>query len=228
MRARQAFSSSVGTKLLIALTGLALVGFLIFHLAGNLLLFWGPAEYNEHAHALISNPLVIPAELGLVAIFLLHVIKAIANFLKNRQARPERYETKAWAGGPSRKTWASTTMIASGLITLIFVPLHLVTFKYGPNYAATEAGVRDLYRLLIEVFQSPGYVIFYVFAMGVLGMHLRHGVSSSLQSLGLIPARWTKAFLISGFLLALVVGAGFVLIPIYIYLFVSPAGPGQP
>jgi succinate dehydrogenase cytochrome b subunit len=228
MRARPGFSSSVGTKLLIALTGLALVGFLIFHLWGNLLLFWGPAKYNEHAHALISNPLVIPAELGLIAIFLLHVIKAITNFLKNRHARPERYETQAWAGGKSRKTWASTTMIASGLITLIFVPLHLVTFKYGPNYAAREAGVRDLYRLLIEAFQSPIQVVFYVFAMGVLGMHLRHGVSSSLQSLGLIPARWTRAFLVAGFLLALAVGAGFVLIPIYIYLFVSPGGPGQP
>jgi succinate dehydrogenase / fumarate reductase cytochrome b subunit len=229
VRTRQAFSSSVGTKLLIALTGLALVGFLIFHLAGNLLLFFGPEAYNEHAHALIANPLVVPAELGLIAIFLLHVFKAIANFFRNRQARPDRYETKAWAGAASRKTWASTTMIVSGLITLVFVPLHLVTFKYGPYYAAaSHAGVRDLYRLLIEVFQHPGYVVFYVVTMGVIGMHLRHGVSSSLQSLGLIPARWTRVFLATGLLLAVAVGAGFVLIPIYIYLFVSPGGPALP
>lgn len=228
MRARQAFSSSVGTKVLIALTGLALVGFLVFHLAGNLLLFFGPETYNAHAHALISNPLVVPAELGLIAIFLLHVFKAASNFLKNRRARPDRYETKAWAGGPSRKSWASATMIASGLVTLAFVPLHLVTFKYGTYYASAEAGVRDLYRLLIEVFQSPLYVVFYVAAMGVLGMHLRHGVSSSLQSLGLIPARWTRLFLAAGLLLALAVGAGFVVIPVYIYFFVSPGGPALP
>lgn len=222
MRARQAFSTSVGTKLLIALTGLTLVGFLIFHLAGNLLLFWGPEKYNEHAHVLISNPLVIPAELGLIAIFLLHVVKAVANFFANRRARPHGYEVKTWAGGPSRKTWASTTMIVSGVVTLLFVPLHLVTFKYGPYYAATEAGVRDLYRLLIEVFQSPGYVVFYVLTMTILGLHLRHGVSSSLQSLGLIPARWTRAFLGTCLAIALLLGAGFVLIPVYIFLFMQP------
>ncbi len=228
MRARQLFTSSVGTKLLIALTGLTLVAFLIVHLAGNLLLFWGAEKYNAYAHALISNPLVVPAELGLLAVFLLHAIKAMASFLGNRKARPVPYETKSWAGGSSRKTWASTTMILSGVITLVFVPLHLVTFKYGPDYASAEAGVRDLYRLLIEVFQHPGYVIYYVLAMAVIGMHLRHGVSSSLQSLGLIPARWTRAFLTVGMLLALAVGGGFLLIPVYIYLFVTPGGAGLP
>src|SRR4030095_16421648 len=98
MRTLIAFSSSVGTKLLLALTGLALVGFLIFHLAGNLLLFFGPAAYNEHAHALIANPLVVPAELGLLAIFLLHAFKAVSNFVRNRGARPKRYEVAKWAG----------------------------------------------------------------------------------------------------------------------------------
>ena len=87
MRARQAFSTSVGTKLLIALTGLALVGFLAFHLYGNLLLFFGGPIYNEHAHVLISNPLVVPAELGLIAIFLLHVTKAVLNYFDNRASR---------------------------------------------------------------------------------------------------------------------------------------------
>jgi succinate dehydrogenase / fumarate reductase cytochrome b subunit len=222
MRALQAFSTTVGTKLLIALTGLALVGFLVFHLAGNLLLFFGPVAYNEHAHALISNPLVIPAEIGLIALFLLHAGKAVLNFIGNQSARPRGYEQKVWAGGPSRKSWASTTMIASGLVLFLFVPFHLVTFKYGPYYDSPEAGVRDLYRLLVEVFQSPGYVAFYVVAMTIVGLHLRHGVSSSLQSLGLIPAAWTRAFLILGFVTALLVGAGFVLIPVYVYFFIRP------
>jgi succinate dehydrogenase / fumarate reductase cytochrome b subunit len=222
MRTLLAFSSSVGTKLLLALTGLALVGFLIFHLAGNLLLFFGPVAYNEHAHALISNPLVIPAELGLLAIFLLHAFKAVSNFVRNRGARPKGYQMAKWAGGTSRKSLASTSMIVSGLIILAFVPLHLIKFKYGPYYAAPEPGVRDLYRLMIEVFQSGWTVAIYVITMIVIGMHLRHGVSSSLQSLGLIPARWTRAFLGTGLVLALLVGAGFVLIPIYIYF----RGPG--
>ncbi len=221
MRALKAFSTSVGTKLLIGLTGLSLVGFLIFHLYGNLLLFFGPEKYNEHAHALISNPLVIPAELGLVAIFLLHAIKAVLNFFSNRSARPDDYAVKTSAGGPSRKSWASATMILSGVILFVFVPFHLVTFKYGAGYAA-GGGVRDLYRLLIEVFQSPGYVIYYVVAMVIVGLHLRHGVSSSLQSLGLIPAAWTRTFLATCYVVALLIGAGFVLIPIYIYFYIRP------
>jgi len=219
MRALKAFSTTVGTKILIALTGLALVGFLVFHLVGNLLLFWGPEKYNEHAHALISNPLVIPAEFGLIALFLVHAIKAATNFFRNREARPRRYEIRQWAGGPSRKSWASVSMIFSGLVLFFFVFGHLVTFKYGPYYDSPEPGVRDLYRLLIEVFQHPAYVVFYVVCMTVVGLHLRHGVASALQSLGLIPERWTRAFLITGIVVAVTVGAGFVLIPIWVYLF---------
>ena len=222
MRTLQAFTTSVGTKLLLALTGLALVGFLIAHLAGNLLLFFGPAAFNDYSHALISNPLIVPAELGLIAIFLLHAIKAVLNAVSNRGARRARYETKKWAGGPSRKSWASTSMIVTGLLTFLFVPLHLITFKYGPDYAGAEAGVRDLYRLVVEVFQSPGYVAYYVVMMVIVGLHLRHGVSSSLQSLGLIPERWTRAFLRAGIGLAVVIGAGFVMIPLYIFFFIRP------
>jgi succinate dehydrogenase / fumarate reductase cytochrome b subunit len=223
MRTRPAFSTSVGTKLLIALTGLCLVGFLAFHLYGNLLLFFGGEKYNEHAHALISNPLVIPAELGLIAIFLLHVFKAVLNYFDNRAARQQGYEVKKWAGGPSRKSWGSATMIFSGIVIFVFVPLHLITFKYGANYAAPgEPGVRDLYRLLIEVFQSPFYVVYYVVAMVVVGFHLRHGVASSLQSLGLVPAPWTRAVLAACWSVAMLLGAGFVLVPVYIYLFIRP------
>jgi succinate dehydrogenase / fumarate reductase cytochrome b subunit len=222
MRTRQAFSTTVGTKLLIGVTGIALVGFLIFHLFGNLLLFLGPEKYNEHAHALISNPLVIPAELGLIAIFLLHAIKAVLNYVGNRAARPVGYDQKKWAGGPSRKSWGSATMIFTGIALFLFVPFHLVTFKYGPNYASSVAGVRDLHRLMVEVFQSPGYVAFYTASMLIVALHIRHGVASSLQSLGLIPAAWTRAFLGASLALALAIGAGFVLIPIYIYFFVHP------
>ncbi len=91
MRALRILSSSVGTKFILAFTGLALFGFLIVHLYGNLLAFLGPASYNEHAHALISNPLIIPAELGLAALFLTHIVKAVTNYLKNRGARPDGY-----------------------------------------------------------------------------------------------------------------------------------------
>jgi succinate dehydrogenase / fumarate reductase cytochrome b subunit len=214
----EGLGSSVGTKILIGLTGLALVGFLAFHLFGNLLLFFGPIEYNSHAQELIDNPLIIPAELGLLAIFLLHVYKALVNWGRNLLARPHGYQMKKWAGGASRKSVGSTTMIVSGTVTLVFVVWHLITFKYGPYYTAT-GGERDLYRLLIEVFRQPVYVVLYTVCMVILGLHLRHGVSSAFQSLGLVPVAWTRTILRTGLALALLITAGFVVIPIWIYFF---------
>lgn len=217
MRALRMLGSSVGNKLLLGLTGLALFGFLIVHLAGNLLAFIGAGSYNEHAHALISNPLIIPAELGLVAIFLTHIYKAIVNYRQNRAARPVAYGIKKNAGGPSRKSLASSTMIWTGLSVLLFVAIHLRLFKYGPFFTEVGTGHRDLYRLLIDDFTKPGYVVGYVLAMFLLGLHLRHGISSSIQSLGLMPDSWTTRILRGGILLAIVIAGLFAIIPIAVY-----------
>jgi succinate dehydrogenase / fumarate reductase, cytochrome b subunit len=212
-------STSVGTKLLIALTGLALVGFLIVHLAGNLLLLAGPEAFNSYSHKLISNPLIYPAEAGLAGLFVVHIWKAIANFRRNRSARPARYAVKRPAGHTSRKTVSSTTMIVSGTTILVFLVLHLKTFKFGAYYDAMEPGVRDLYRLTLEVFHKPGYVIWYVTAMVLVGMHLRHGITSALQSLGALPAGRTGKLLTAGAIVAALIAGGFALIPIWVYLF---------
>jgi succinate dehydrogenase / fumarate reductase cytochrome b subunit len=217
MRAWRMLRSSVGTKLLLGFTGLALVGFLVFHLAGNLLAFIGPGIYNEHAHALISSPLIIPAELGLLAIFLLHIYKAVANFGKNRAARPVGYGVKKWAGGPSRKSLGSTTMIWTGLAVLLFVAIHLKSFKYGAYYETATVGERDLFRLLIEHFREPAYAVGYVIAMVLLGFHLRHGISSAMQSLGLMPGSWTARILRAGMVLAILIAGLFAIIPIAVY-----------
>lgn len=219
MKVLQSLSTSTGSKILVALTGLALVGFLAGHLAGNLLALVGPETYNEYSHALISNPLLIPAEIGLIAILLMHMGTAVSVVVRGRQARPKAYAVKRWAGGPSRKSWSSTTMIATGAIILVFLLLHLRTFKYGAWYVDAETGYRDLYRLLVEVFQSPGYVAFYVVCMVLVGMHLRHGLSSAFQSLGLMPGSWTARILRAGATLAVVVAGGFALIPVVIFLF---------
>lgn len=219
MKVLQLLSTSIGSKILVAFTGLALVGFLVVHLAGNLLLFLGPAAYNEHAHTLISNPLIVPAELGLIAIFLMHIGTAVRHVVRGRTARPQRYAVKKWAGGPSRKSVGSTTMILTGLVMLVFVVLHLGTFKYGPYYASPVPGERDLYTLLVEVFQNPFYVGFYVVCMGLVGLHLRHGISSAFQSLGLMPHTWAGRILRAGAGLAVVVAGLFALIPVYVFLF---------
>jgi len=225
LKAYRALGTSVGSKFLVALTGLSLVGFLIVHLAGNLLILVGPDKFNQYSHALISNPLVIPAELGLLGLLLLHVFKAVQHVVRGRVARPQSYTKQVWAGGPSRKSIGSATMVISGVIVLVFLIVHLATMKYGAYYAisssatgaVTEADVRDLYRLVVEAFQSPAVVVFYVVAMVVTGLHLRHGISSAFQSLGLMTPGWTATILSSGLWLAIILAAGFALIPVWVY-----------
>jgi succinate dehydrogenase / fumarate reductase cytochrome b subunit len=221
LKAFKALSTSVGSKFLVALTGLSLVGFLIVHLAGNLLILAGPDKFNHYSHALISNPLVIPAELGLIFLLLLHVFKALQHVARGRIARPQSYTKQVWAGGPSRKSFGSATMTISGIIVLAFLILHIATLKYGAYYATAATGfepsMRDLYRLVVEVFQSPGVVVFYVVSMVVIGLHLRHGISSAFQSLGLMTPGWTATVLSAGLWLALILSAGFALIPVWVY-----------
>jgi succinate dehydrogenase / fumarate reductase, cytochrome b subunit len=215
---RRAFSSSVGTKLLIGLTGLLLLAYLLLHLAGNVLVFAGRDTFNRYSHALISNPLVVPVEIGLIGVFLLHVYKAIAMWLGNRSARPVAYEKKAWAGHTSRKSLASTTMIWTGLVTLLFVGVHLQQFKFGAWYETGEPPIRDLYRTEAEIFASPLWVGAYVFCMVLVGLHLRHGIASAFQSLGVDHAIYTRRIVALGTILAVAIAAGFAVIPVWVYL----------
>ena len=128
---RRVFTSSVGTKLLIGLTGLALFAYLVLHLVGNALIFLGPDKFNGYSHLLISNPLIVPIEMGLLAIFLVHVYKTVTMWVSNQAARPVRYQMKSRAGHTSRKSVASSTMIVSGAIMLFFILVHVKQFKYG-------------------------------------------------------------------------------------------------
>src|SRR5689334_5109059 len=153
MNPQKAFSSSIGSKFLIAFTGLFLVIFLVGHLAGNLLFIAGPDAFNEYSHKLISNPLVYVAELGLIGLFVLHIFKTVGLVAGSYAARPQRYAKRKWAKAKnerSRKSVSSSTMIVTGTITLLFVVTHLITFKFG-TYYETPAGIRDLYRLQLAV-----------------------------------------------------------------------------
>jgi succinate dehydrogenase / fumarate reductase cytochrome b subunit len=211
------FDSSVGMKILIGVTGLALFLYLIIHIAGNLMVFGGPALFNKYAYTLESNPLIPVIEIGLLLIFLVHVYKTVTMFLSNQQARPARYQQKTRADHTSRKSLASSTMIFSGLWLLLFIIIHVKAFRYGTEYAWAEGG-RDLYRLEIENFSNPLIVAFYVLSMLVVGSHLWHGASSSLQSLGLDHPRWTPRVRATGKVLAVLIAGGFITIAIWAYL----------
>jgi len=216
-RFRRVFSSTVGTKLLIGVTGVALFVYMLLHLAGNALVFAGPEFFNEYSHKLISNPLIIPIEIGLLAIFLVHIYKAVTMWFGNNAARPVAYAKKELAGGPSRKSVASSTMIGSGLFLLVFVIIHVKQFKFGSWYLVTDSTVRDLYRTEMEVFQNPIWVIVYVVATLLVGLHLRHGIASAFQSLGLDHPVYTRRLTAIGIALAVLIGVGLAVIPVWAY-----------
>jgi succinate dehydrogenase / fumarate reductase, cytochrome b subunit len=217
-RFRRLFSSSVGTKLLMGLTGLALFIYMVLHLAGNALIFAGQDIFNEYSHALISNPLIIPIELGLLAIFLIHIYKAIRMWIGNNDARPVGYLKKERAGHTSRKTLSSTTMIGSGLFIMLFVIVHVKQFKFGSWYqTVSDAPIRDLYRTELEVFGNPLWVGIYVVATLLVGLHLRHGVASAFQSLGFDHPVYTRRLTSIGLVFAVLIGVGLAIIPIWVY-----------
>jgi succinate dehydrogenase / fumarate reductase cytochrome b subunit len=214
----RALSSSVGTKVLIGLTGLGLFVYLIVHIAGNLLVFFGPEFFNTYSAALLRNPLVPVIEIGLLVIFLIHIYKTVPMVFKNRSARPIAYERKERAGGASRKSLASSTMIVSGLWLLLFVVIHVRTFKYGTEYEVPGSdGVRDLYRLEMENFSNPFVVAFYVLSMVIVGSHLWHGIASAFQSLGADNPRFTPRLLAAGKAMAVAIAAAFIVIAVWAY-----------
>ena len=218
MSLRRVFSSSVGTKLLIGATGLLLFAYLLLHLAGNLMVFAGQETFNHYAHMLVSNPLVVPAEIALLLLFLVHIFKAVRMWAANRAARPVPYEEKAWAGYTSRKSVASTTMIWTGLAILAFVVVHVAQIKYGAWYQIGDPPMRDLYRIEVEVFTSPVWTGIYVVCMALIGFHLRHGISSAFQSLGVSHPIYTRRLVAAGTVIAILIAGGFAIIPIWVYL----------
>ena len=199
--------SSIAKKIGMALTGLLLYGFLVGHMSGNLLLLKGDGgeAFNAYSAFLTSHPLLIPIEIGLAAGFVLHVVLAIAVSRENARARPQAYAKLQSVGS---RTLASRTMIWSGLVILVFVILHLKTFKYG------DLGEGTLYDLVISTFSDRLYVTWYAVAMLILGFHLWHALQSAFQSLGL-SAR--QGLMRIGTVFCFVVAGGFGLIPLWVF-----------
>ena len=210
--------SSIGKKTIMGLSGLAWSGFAFTHMLGNMLILVSADAYNKYGHAIVSNPLLPLAEAGLVVFLLMHAFTGIKLAKENHEARPERYVVAASTSKSGSA--ASKTMIYTGSLVLVFLILHLATFKYGHKYTTTIGGVemRDLHRLIVEVFHQPGYVAWYLLSLVLLGFHLSHGFQASFQSLGFNHPRYTPVIKKAGLVYALVVAAGFLSQPIYVYL----------
>lgn len=210
--------STIMRKQVVALTGLALSGFLLMHMSGNLLILAGPEMYNTYSYKLITNPLLIPAEIALVLMFVVHVYLAASLTRQNWVARPQT-SGAIRGGGEKLARFGSKSMILTGAVVFVFTVLHLITFKYGTHYEATYNGVvmRDLHRLIIEKFREPLYVAWYLIALVILGVHLSHGFSATFQSLGIGSVKW-KGLRRLGWAFAFVISVGFIIQPIYVVL----------
>ncbi|RYZ65631.1 MAG: succinate dehydrogenase cytochrome b subunit [Proteobacteria bacterium] len=188
--------SSLGSKYIMALTGAGLFAFLVGHIAGNLLLFFGQDAMNAYALGLRNLPygLLWIARGGLIVIVVSHIVIAYRLTYHNRRARPQRYAYEATL----QASFASRTMPYTGTLVLIFILLHLAHFTF--RWAGVEIdlvdplGRDDVYTMVVRAFQNPIYSAGYVVAMFILAYHLSHGLSSMWQSLGLNHRKYNPFF----------------------------------
>lgn len=200
--------SSIGKKLMMAITGLCFIGFLLVHLAGNLTLYGGMELFNsyaEHLHAL--GPIVTVAELGLLTLALIHIIIGLTLFYQNLRARPSRYAVSKWSGG---RTIGSATMPYTGVFILAFVILHLLNFRFIDLEGTT------IFQVVNTAFSNPLYASIYVAAMAVVAIHVSHGFWSLFQTIGANHPKYMPTIRMLGLFISLAVGIGFGFIPIYL------------
>lgn len=220
--------SSVLKKIIIAVTGLSLFLFLIIHLLCNITLFtWNPPnnDFNQYAHFLESFGILFTvAEIGLLAFFLLHISTALYSNFINTSARQDRYAVSSFAGGKSKKTYASQSMVLTGVVIMAFLIWHVLQFRLGIYYDTIYLDfnngepIRDLYRNVTEEFTNLWVVAGYTIAMSLLSLHLGHGFWSSFQSLGIHGKSFTRITYSISYLLGTIISVGFLIIPIYIYV----------
>jgi succinate dehydrogenase / fumarate reductase cytochrome b subunit len=200
--------SSVGKKMMMAVTGLCFCGFLAAHLGGNLTLFGGAEMFNsyaEHLHAL--GVLLTVAEWGMLILAIIHVLTGLTLFYQNYQARPVRYRVDKRAGG---RTLGSATMPYTGLALLAFVVFHLINFHFVDKTGTT------IYDIVNRAFDSTLYIAVYIVAMIVAAIHVSHGFWSAFQTIGANHPKYMPMIRTISLAFALAVGIGFGVLPIYI------------
>ncbi len=211
--------SSTGMKIVMAITGLALFLFLVGHLAGNLQVFGGAEGINAYGAFLKGTPeLLWTSRIGLLVALGLHIWAGVRLSRINSAARPQGYvKTKHRASN-----WYARYMLVSGTIIFAFLVFHLLHFTIGvvfpDQFAWRDPQLRpDIFRMMVESFQIPWVVIFYLVGMTLLFFHLGHGLWSMPQSLGIWGTRFTPAMRKAGVAIAIVLALGFASMPIAIF-----------
>lgn len=214
------YTSPIGKKIITGITGLGLTLFVLVHMVGNLTLFAGSKAYNQLAHFIDSlGILLYLIELILLAIAIFHAVVGISIRLNTLKARPVAYSQLKSVGTPSKQSISSRSMLITGMVLLGFLALHLATFKFGVYYSTMINGVemRDLSSLVIEKFHNPVYAFGYAGVMILLALHLRHGIWSAWQSIGVLNSKISPVVYAIALILAILIALGFIVLPISIY-----------
>jgi succinate dehydrogenase / fumarate reductase cytochrome b subunit len=209
------YRSTIGKKIVMAVSGVILVGYLLTHVIANLLVFTSADALDAYAEFIKSKPFVLwPARAALLLAALVHIVAAAQLTLRNRAARPVGYQRRS----PQASTWASRSMRIGGVILLVFIVLHILHFTTGtlhpsrPHFEPERVTAN-----VIAGFQNIWVVLGYLVAIAALGLHLLHGLWSSSRTLGVspesvAPQRRPLALAVAGFL-----WLGFSVIPLAIY-----------
>lgn len=210
---------TIGQKIVVALTGLALCLFVLIHMLGNLFILAGPTAYNKYAHSLHEFPLFILLELALLLFFVGHIVLGVLLMIKNKQARGETsYNEKPT--GEKRGDLTHRLLHVQAGVLILFLIIHLLSFKFGTYYETILDGepVRDIYKLVVESFKNPLYTFGYSLALFILFIHLLRGLTASFKSLGLSHPVYVSLIEKLAWLFAIAVVFGF-LVPIW-YVFI--------
>jgi succinate dehydrogenase / fumarate reductase, cytochrome b subunit len=219
------FKSSLGKKYIMAVTGFFLFLFVVGHMVGNLQVFLAPEAINRYGHFLQGNlELVWPARIGLLVLLSLHIWSAVRLTLENRAARPVPYGDY----NPVGSTYASRTMLMSGLILFCFIVYHLLHYTLqvqainltGQNFVGFEDPEKrhDIFKMLVVGFNNPVVAGFYIVGMALLCLHLSHGVSSMFQSIGWTNQAYRKYLDLGAHAVAALIFVGYTSIPVAILL----------
>ncbi|WP_194774414.1 succinate dehydrogenase cytochrome b subunit [Pararhodonellum marinum] len=215
-------NSTLGRKLVMALTGLFLILFLTGHVSGNLLLFKGDGgrAFNEYAKFMTTNPAILILSYLTYISILGHVVYSILLTSYNKKARPINYAVNR---PETNSSWSSRNMGILGTIILVFLVVHLQGFwakmHWGDIPYVTYDGqeYKDLYSVVVFAFRQEWLVALYVIAMGFLAFHLSHGFASAFQTLGLNHRKYSPAIEMIGKIYAIGVPIIFASMPVYLY-----------
>jgi len=212
------FSTSIGDKLIVALTGGALLVFLLGHMLGNMTVFQGQESLNSYAAWLQGHPLVWIFRFGLLAVFVAHVLVTVRVTKANRRARPVRYAHRI----VRQMNFTSRYMVLSGLVVMSFLGFHLLHLTFGaiqPEiYQLTDSQQRhDVYTMVVLGFRNPWIAGSYVLSILLLGLHLIHGAASLFQTLGINHESYTVVIRYGVYLLVTGIVLGYCSIPLLIF-----------